>query len=122
MSDPHRIDRRMFAGALATTSTAAISVLASSFAAKSEDKPASEKKEEPRAGEVAEKPATTAVELLLLKTITQQYPSEHYDDAALQGIYRDLRGDSARGRILSEFALKNGDEPAFVFKAFRSAE
>lgn len=121
MPEPHRIDRRMFAVTLAATSSAAISVLTSPFSANSEDEPASDSKEH-QSGDVPEKSAPAAVELLLLKSITQQYPSEHYDDVALQGIYRDLRGDTARGRILSDFSLLNSDEPSFAFIAYRSAE
>ena len=50
----------------------------------------------------------------------QRYPSEHFGEAAIQGIFRDLRGDLARGRILSEFPLENSDEPCFEFRAFRA--
>ena len=52
----------------------------------------------------------------------RRYPSDHFDDKAVRGIFGDLRGDVARGRVLSEFPLKNSDEPAFVFQAYRSPE
>jgi hypothetical protein len=62
------------------------------------------------------------MEVLLLTYLERRYPSEHFDDQAMRGIFGDLRGDVARGRILSEFPLKNSDEPAFVFRAYRSTE
>lgn len=121
MPDQNRIDRRMFTGCLMTASAAAISNRASADCLNAEDKAVIDSKNESLRGDVSEK-AAPAAELLLLKSITQQYPSELYDDVALQGIYRDLRGDAARGRILSDFSLKNSDEPSFVFQVYRSPE
>ena len=73
------------------------------------------------------KPDETAAELppaevILLTYLTRRHPSDHYDEATLQGIFRDTRGDIARGKQLSEFPLKNADEPAFVFAAYRKKE
>jgi hypothetical protein len=114
MSDQNRIDRRQFTGALVIASTSAVAVLAPSLG--HADDPSGEKKPI----EVTP-PAPPPEELLLLNYLMQRYPSEHYDDVAIQGIYRDLRGDTARGRILSNFSLKNSDEP-FVFRVYRAQE
>lgn len=67
-----------------------------------------------------EKPAAKdapPVELLLLSALIENYPSEHYTDEILRGIYREIAGDQARGRQLRAFPLKNHDEPALVFRA-----
>lgn len=57
---------------------------------------------------------------LILTGLVQQYPSEHYTEEAIEGIFGDIRSDLARGRELSKFPLQNSDEPAFVFAAYRS--
>ncbi len=61
-------------------------------------------------------------EVVLLTYLTRRHPSDHFDEASLPGIFRDIRGDVARGKQLSEFPLKNSDEPAFVFAAYRKNE
>lgn len=60
-------------------------------------------------------------EVLLLTYLVRRYPNDHLDEAAIQGIFRDIRGDLARGRALAEFPLKNSDEPAFVYSVYRTA-
>ena len=87
-----------------------------------DDPPKSKPKDEVKPDEPAERPIEPPMEALLLTFLLRRYPSEHFDDQALRGIFGDLRADAARGRILSEFPLKNSDEPAFVFKAYRRAE
>ena len=59
-------------------------------------------------------------EVLLLSYLVRSYPSEHFDEPTVSGIFRDLRGDVARGQLLSQFPLTNADEPAFVFHAYRN--
>ncbi|MBC8113249.1 MAG: hypothetical protein H7062_02635 [Candidatus Saccharimonas sp.] len=127
MSKSDRIDRRHFAAQLALGAgalTAAVSPLASTIAA--EDKPTTDKSEktdkpaEKKADEAAAAPELPSAEVLLLTYLTRRHPSDRYDEAAIQGIFRDVRGDVARGRQLSEFPLKNSDEPAFVFATYRS--
>lgn len=122
MPNESRMDRRQFAGTLAAgTSGAALSLAAQSVSADDQaDKPQKDKDAKPE--ESVDAPAKPTMEILLLTFLMQRYPSEHYDETALQGIYGDIRGDLARGRILSEFPLKNSDEPAFVFQAYRRAE
>lgn len=121
MPTDHRMDRRRFAGGLAagTGAFAAAQVLP---LCATDDRPpatAKEKDQEKQPDEPAAKPSP---EVLLLTLLTQQYPSEHYDEAALQGIYRDLHGDLARGKLLSEFPLKNSDEPSSIFRVFRGPD
>jgi len=74
-------------------------------------------------------PPLPSQESLLLNCLQQRYPSlqpripsEPNHDEALQGILRDLRGDLARSRMLSQIPLKNSDEPSFVFRAYRSPD
>ena len=127
MSKSDRIDRRHFAAQLALGAgalTAVASPLASASAA--EDKPATDKIEksdkpaEKQPDEAVAAPELPPAEVILLTYLTRRHPSDHYDEAAIQGIYRDIRGDVARGKQLSEFPLKNADEPAFVFAAYRN--
>ena len=61
-------------------------------------------------------------EALLLTYLVRQYPNNNFDKQAIQGIYRDIQGDIARGKILSDFPLTNSDEPAFHFAAYRSSD
>jgi hypothetical protein len=110
MSASTNVHRREFARQCLGTLGAA-SALAATAAA--QDK--SEKGEAP-----AEK--TPPVELLLLSTLVQNYPSEHYTEEAIAGIYRDIAGDVARGKPLRAFPLANGDGPATVFRVFRANE
>ncbi len=60
-------------------------------------------------------------EVLLLTYLVRRYPNDHLDEVAIQGIFRDIRGDVARGRALAEFPLRNSDEPASVYSAYRAA-
>ena len=118
MLSPDLIDRRHFATQLAVGAsalTAAMTPLAAVSAA--EDQPAEKQPDEPAA--VAELPPA---EVVLLTYLTRRHPSDHFDEATLPGIFRDIRGDVARGKQLSEFPLKNSDEPAFVFAAYRKNE
>ena len=127
MSSPDRIDRRHFAAQLAvgaSSLTAAMTPLAATSAA--EDKPVADKNEkgdkpaEKKPDEASVPPELPPAEVVLLTYLTRRYPSEHFNDATLLAIYRDIRGDVARGTQLSEYPLKNSDEPGFVFAAYRS--
>lgn len=55
----------------------------------------------------------------LLGAILKHYPDKRLDEAAITGILKDINGDLARGRVLSNFPLKNSDEPGYVFRAWR---
>ena len=121
MSTSPRIDRRQFAENLVTATGAGAFIFASATLASpedkaQEDKPVPDAPAEPEPPKAAQEPAYPSEEVLLLTCLIQRYPSKHFDDAALQGIHRDLRGDRARSRILSQFPLKNSDEPGSVFQ------
>ncbi len=115
MPNQNRIDRRRFAESLVASSAAMTALIGSSLSVNAEDKPPAETKEAHAAA-----PARPSEEVLFLTCLMQRYPSDHFDETAIQGIFRDLRGDLARGRILSEFPLENSDEPCFEFRAFRA--
>ena len=124
MSDQTRIDRRRFARSLAFGSTALAALIAVTAPLTAAD-PA-DREPSPNGDPAPHETATPVVppsqEALLLTLLTQRYPSEHYDETALKGIYGDLRGDVARGKILSDFPLKNSDQPSPDFRVFRGAE
>lgn len=56
----------------------------------------------------------------LLGAVLKHYADQRLDEAAINGILRDITGDLARGRVLSAFPLMNSDEPGYVFRAFRA--
>ena len=120
-----RIDRRQFAENLVAATSAGALLLVSTKQAVADDKPIeelpipeapAEPKAELEQPEPAKEPVYPSEEVLLLTCLIQHYPSKHFDETALHGIHRDLRGDLARSRILSQFPLKNSDEPGFVFQ------
>lgn len=122
--DPVGIDRRQFVENFIAATSAGALLLISSQPVAADDKVAEDKavpevpaEPAPEPPAPAQKPDYPAEEVLLLTCLVQRYPSKHFDDSALQGIYRDLRADVARSRILSEFPLKNSDSPGFVFSA-----
>jgi hypothetical protein len=123
MPNTNRLDRRQFAERLTAFSAAAV-LVAPSLSSVAEDKPSAEPQDKnPKDApdtSVPQKVPEPSQEVLLLKYLTMRYPSDQFDESALKGIYGDLRGDQARGRILSEFPLKNSDEPCFVFRAYRA--
>ena len=137
-----RIDRRQFATSLGAGSSAVAVVLASKLELSADDAaqnktlthqpdtaPSPEKTQTPAAPTQPPAPPRPSQESLLLNCLQQRYPSlpqplpsEQNHDEALQGILRDLRGDLARGHMLSQIPLKNSDEPSFVFRAYRSPD
>lgn len=124
MPDDDRMDRRQFAGRLATVSGAVAVVASSQRISADEEVPKVKPNDVAKPKEAAEPEAEAEapVEVVLLTYLVRRYPSIHLDDEALRGIFGDIRGDVARGKVLSEFPLKNSDEPAFVFQAYRSPE
>jgi hypothetical protein len=127
MSITDRIDRRQFASRLALGS-GAIAALAHRESICADVDPVSARtdddakpKQEEKSVET-DKHADEPLELLLLTYLMRRYPSEHFNDESMRGIFGDIRGDVSRGRVLSKFPLKNSDEPAFVFQAYRKPE
>jgi hypothetical protein len=127
MSSSDRLDRRQFAAQL-TLGAGGLTALMIPLAAvrAAEDQPKASQNE--KGDQPAEKqvdhvvPEAPPAEVLLLTYLTRRHPSDHYEEAAIQGIFRDIRGDVARGKQLSDFPLTNADEPAFVFAAYRKNE
>ncbi|MFO1046244.1 MAG: hypothetical protein U0941_31080 [Planctomycetaceae bacterium] len=111
-----RMRRREFARQLTAGAGGLAAALSVSQGLSAETPPAPKLPEEAPA---KEEPAAPPPEVLLLTYLVRTYPSDKYDDVAIQGIFRDIRGDLARGKLLSEFPLKNSDEPAFVFSPYR---
>jgi hypothetical protein len=124
MNDHGRIDRRRFTRQLAVGAGSLTAVFSGTSAAIAETPPAPSLPENPPVAPL-EKPAPSGTvppeppppEVMLLTYLVRAHPSDHFDDAAVQGIFRDIRGDLARGQLLAEFPLKNSDEPAFAFRA-----
>ncbi len=50
------------------------------------------------------------------------YPDERLGESELQEVRRQIQVMLGRSKVLSEFPLSNGDEPAVSFAAYRSAE
>ena len=116
----YSVSRRQFGRRLAL-GTAAVSLTGhSSVEADKKPKPATPddqpKKKMSKDADKAPPPG-----LLLLEIIRQKYPDKHLDEEdVVTGIYRELRSDLARGERLSKFPLKNSDEPATHFAAWRA--
>lgn len=112
---PTPYSRRDFGFALATGATSAA---VASVAATAADQKL------PAATAVApdktNEPQDVPEPVYLLGAVLKHYPDQRLDDAAIGGILRDIKGDLARGRVLSAFPLKNSDEPGYVFQAFRA--
>ncbi|MBS0204367.1 MAG: hypothetical protein JSS49_15795 [Planctomycetes bacterium] len=119
MQHEMRIDRRQFTRRLAT-GTGLVAGLATVTIQAAEIPPAPKLPEDPP--KTNDGPAVPPAEILLLSYLLQSHPNEHFDEDAVQGIFRDIRGDVARGKVLANFPLRNSDEPAFVFAAHRSAD
>ena len=113
MPPPVPIDRRKFAAVLAA---GGLPVVASSLASNSA---AEEKSADQKASKKDDDPKPLAPADLLLELVRQQYPDQRLDAASLAEIRQDLEGQFARSMLLSNFPLKNSDEPAFVQNAWR---
>ena len=125
MDDLSRMDRRQFAREIAAGTSALTVGLVAGSASAGEDKlpakAADEKSDSKQAngGRDGDEPKPEPPpEVFLLSYLVRQFPNEHFDQASVAGIFRDIQGDVARGRMLREFPLTNADEPAFVFRAF----
>lgn len=121
MTDTSRIDRRQFTRLLAVAASGPVALAAANSPA-ADEKPAVTPADPKPLPKDQEPEAAPPEELLLLSVLLRRYPSEQYNDNAMRGIFRDLRGDLARGRALREFPLTNSDEPHFVFRALRGHE
>ena len=123
MESDDPIDRRQFGSRFFAASTTALAVSLTNTASAADppvqddadDQPGDKRSDD-------ERPVRDAppAELLVLHWILQRYPSDRYDDDAMRGIFGDIRGDLARGQVLSAFPLANSDEPSHIFRAYRA--
>lgn len=58
---------------------------------------------------------------LLLDVLRQKFPHEKLTAETLELMRADIAGDLGRYFALDKFPLKNGDEPGFVFAAWRGS-
>lgn len=112
-------NRREFAKAL-VLGAATVPVAQPSRSAAAGDRPQQKpvQAERPEASK-QEKPEASEADLVLA-VVKHHYPDERLDEKVLDAIRGDIQGDLARSRVLSSFPLKNSDEPAFVFAAYRA--
>ncbi len=110
------VSRRDFGLALVTSATAA--TLPTGAAAEDKTKLIPMEKAAPTP--MPEEPREIPEHLYLLGAVLRHYPDKRLDEAAITGIMRDIVGDLAKGKVLSNFPLKNSDEPGYVFQAYRS--
>lgn len=104
------ITRREFQRTLAAGLGASLAVASD---ARADDKPAA----------VPETPATPPLgtpEELYVELVKQAYPDAPFNTAAWDEIRGDIAGFLARGKTLAAYPLKNSDEPAHVFSAWRN--
>ena len=128
MSELNRRDfaRNLTAGLAGVSAAGAALVAAEDSPAKksapSADAPpmpdAADGNDEPKPDEPREIPEAAWTLGLILK----RYPDERLDEAAIQGIVGDIHGDIARSKMLSNFPLKNSDEPGYLFRPWRAAD
>ena len=81
-----------------------------------EKSPAAVEKEKPDAA-----PAPTAAELAL-HLLLARFPDDRLDPAAQASLLIDIERHQARSRALAQVELANGDEPGFLFAAYRRPE
>ena len=124
MHDDGRFNRRQFSRQLAMGTGCLAASLTAIPALGDEVPPPPNLPEDGASAKTPEKPGRQEPppEVLLLTYLVRTYPSDHFDDEAIQGIFRDIRGDLARGEVLSEFPLKNSDEPVSAFRVYRGAD
>lgn len=77
--------------------------------------PASARGDEPQSPPA---PQEVAPEEHLLAVVKQMYPHENLTPEVCASIENELRGQIARGKLLRNFSLENGETP-FVFRAYR---
>lgn len=66
-------------------------------------------------------PAPTAAELAL-HLLLARFPDDRLDPAAQASLLIDIERHHARSRALAQVKLANGDEPGFLFAAFRGTD
>ena len=67
--------------------------------------------------EPGETPKPPSLAALRLAAVMTECPGEHWTEETIAEVLSDIRADIARGKVLSEFPLQNGDDPATIFMA-----
>jgi len=62
-------------------------------------------------------PHPPSLAALRLAAVMTECPGDHWTEETLSEVLGDIRADIARGKVLSEFPLHNGDDPATIFMA-----
>jgi|SRR5579871_1803308 len=57
---------------------------------------------------------------LIVDCLKRQYPDSHLDEAALDEIRGAVERNLSTSELLSRFPLTNADQPATIFRPFRS--
>lgn len=70
----------------------------------------------------AASPAALAADEHYLALVRLLYPDSRLGESELQEVRRQIRVMLGRSKVLSEFPLSNGDEPAVSFAAYRLGE
>ena len=109
------LNRRQFARTLAAGAVSGAVVSTSSAAVTNKDAVAADK---PPLRE--EKDAETTQADHTLAIIRARYPDRRLTPDVLHEIKLDIEADQRRARVLRTVPLTNGDEPGFVFAAYRS--
>lgn len=114
--DTSTISRRQFASRVATAA-AATAVAAHELAAdQAQDAQSPAGKEQPAVARTPREPTDAE---RITDVIRRRYPHDQLTPDVLDNIADDVRSDFVRSRILSASPLRNSDEPAFVFAAWR---
>lgn len=132
MATENELSRRNFTALLAASSSAwallSTNSTGSGALLAADDKnalPAKDSKADAPAAEPQEKPAAvgtpTAAELAL-HLLLARFPDDRLDPAAQASLLIDIERHQARSRTLAQVELANGDEPGFLFAAYRRPE
>ncbi len=113
MKNRKSLSRREFG--IAAASVASLALVPRWLQAAPQEKPAAGNAEKP-----APPPEAPSAEAVALAGIVKLRYGDRLDDAALKEITRGLEGGLKGAAALRKVPLENSDEPAFVFRAFRS--
>lgn len=108
------VTRRDFARHL--TLGTGIALIGATTGAGADDKPPIEPEAKPQTEQPAAPPEPEDFQLAAL---VREYPSDNLTDEMLAGIRAGLRRNRLQATQLRAAGLANGDEPAFVFRAYR---
>ena len=115
--DTSCISRRQFAARVATAAAATAASAHEVTADQSQDAPSPAGNEQPAVATTPREPTDAE---RIADVIRRRYPHDQLTPDVLDNIADDVRSDFVRSRILSASPLRNADEPAFNFAAWRA--